>query len=70
MQWALWAAGTLASFLALEVLALRSPRKGDTLSERIRARFQTRTVHGAAAFVSLVAGFAVWLIGHIVFGWA
>ena len=70
MQWALWAAGTLASFLALEIAAIRSRRKGDTLSEETRAFFKVRTSHGAVAFLAVLFGFAVWFAGHILLGWA
>jgi len=68
-MWILWAVATLASFLVLEILAIRSKRKGDTLSERVRARFRAKTPSGAAVFGSLLFGFAVWFFGHIVFGW-
>jgi hypothetical protein len=69
MQWLLWAAVTFASFLTLEVIAIRTKKKGDTLSEQIRAFFRVRQYRGRVAFVSVLFGFVIWFAGHILLRW-
>ncbi len=56
--WSYWLAGTLITFFALEIPAIRNAYKGDTLSEYVWGL-------GAWRFV-IVAGL-VWLTLH--FGW-
>ena len=57
--------GWLLLFGVVETIALRNRRKGDTLSENLRALFHTNTVAGRfvwIAFLSLLFG---WLVVHI-----
>lgn len=63
-----WAALILAG-AAFEGYALVSKRPGDTLSETTRKAFRVRTRTGALAFGSLWTSFAVWFLGHILWGW-
>lgn len=57
--------GLLALGAVVEVIALRTPRKGDTLSERTRAWFRVRTPAGKAVFAAVWVGFASWFLVHI-----
>ncbi|WP_326795645.1 hypothetical protein OG946_09225 [Streptomyces sp. NBC_01808] len=57
--------GLLALGAVVEVVALWTPKKGDTLSERTRAWFRVRTPVGKAVFVAAWVGFAGWFLVHI-----
>ncbi|MBW1598041.1 hypothetical protein [Streptomyces sp. JJ38] len=57
--------GLLLAGLVYEFLALRSTRRGDTLSERVRAWFRVHTRPGRALFAVAWTGFAVWFLVHI-----
>lgn len=57
--------GLLAAGAVAEVIALRSGRQGDTLSERTRAWFRVHTPTGRAVFAVAWVGFAVWYLVHI-----
>ncbi|MCZ7415122.1 MULTISPECIES: hypothetical protein [unclassified Streptomyces] len=57
--------GLLLAGLVYEILALRSTRRGDTLSERVRAWFRVHTRPGRALFAVAWTGFAAWFLVHI-----
>jgi len=65
--WILWVLG----FLGLEYAALKNRRRGDTLSEHVKAvigtNTKTRTAAMWAARIGL-AGLIVWLIPHFFTG--
>lgn len=55
---------------AWEAYALISDRPGYTFSEVTRTAFRIESSRvGRTAFGTLWAGFAVWLWGHILYGW-
>ncbi|PAU49673.1 hypothetical protein CK936_06580 [Streptomyces albireticuli] len=60
--WAIW--GLL--FAALEIVAIGSKRRIDTLSESVRKLFYTRTSRiGRVLFAAGWASFSVWFLWHI-----
>lgn len=62
-----WGALFAAGF-AYEAYALLNRKNGDTLSERTRAWFRTRTKPGRAVFAIAWGSFAVWFLVHILGG--
>lgn len=59
--WLSW----LLLFAIFEGRALLDPRLGDTLSERVRAWFRTKTTPGRVMFATAWVTFAVWFLIHI-----
>lgn len=62
-----WSA-VIGAGLIYEGYALVSKRDGDTLSERTRSWFKTRTIPGKIAFATTWIAFATWFLFHIIFG--
>jgi hypothetical protein len=68
IAWILW--GLI--FLAIEGIALADKDEGDTLSEHIWRWFKVRGAIPTKTGWTLrliLAGFMVWLSGHMIFGW-
>lgn len=64
-------AGLILLGAAYEGWALTTTRSGDTLSEKTRALFRTRSGKtGRLAFLVLWVGFSAWFTGHILDWWA
>lgn len=62
--WLLWA----GLFCALEMNSLLNESEGDTLSERLRAYFRTKTPAGRFGFTVVVVALCAWIIPHILLG--
>ncbi|MEU5093712.1 hypothetical protein [Streptomyces sp. NPDC020996] len=60
----LWA-NLLVLGLAYELFTMVDSEGGNTVSERVRARFRVHTRPGRAAFAMAWTGFAVWFLVHI-----
>lgn len=58
----------LGTGFAYEAYALLSKRDGDTLSERTREWFRTRTKPGRLVFSLAWCGFSIWFLLHILGG--
>ena len=58
----------LAVGAAYEVYGIFNKRNGDTLSERTRAWFHTKTKAGKAVFSVAWIAFATWYLIHILGG--
>jgi hypothetical protein len=65
---AVWG-GLIAVGVAFEAYTLRNKRGGDTLSETTRRAFRVHTKTGKIVFATAWGGFAVWYLGHILYGW-
>jgi hypothetical protein len=59
--WILWG----LAFAAIEGVAIRNDKKGDTLSEHFRLWFSTRTRHGRTAWLITSGVFFAWFVVHI-----
>lgn len=73
--WVMWLVVALAGFASLEIWALMSHKRGDTLSERLRQWFQIENdgqwvkaerIGLGVLLVFMLIG--IWLPGHI-FNW-
>lgn len=53
---------------AYETYAILNKKNGDTLSERTRDWFRTRTKTGRAVFTGSWIAFSVWFLIHIING--
>lgn len=62
-----WGALFAAGF-GYEAYAIFNKRHGDTLSERTRAWFRTRTKPGRLAFTITWVAFSTWFLAHILGG--
>lgn len=62
--WLLWA----GLFAVLEGNAIANESGGDTLSERLRAWFRTKTPAGRFGFAAVCVALVAWLIPHIILG--
>lgn len=62
--WVLWA----GIFAVLEANAIANETDGDTLSERLRVWFRTKTPAGRVGFTVVVVALVAWLIPHIILG--
>lgn len=62
--WLAWA----ALFAILEGNAIANETEGDTLSERLRTWFRTKTKAGRFGFTAVVVALVAWLIPHIILG--
>ena len=62
--WLLWA----GLFAVLEGNAIANESEGDTLSERLRGWFRTKTPAGRLGFTVVVVALCSWLIPHILIG--
>lgn len=62
--WVCWA----GLFAVLEGNAIANESEGDTLSERLRAWFRTKTPAGRFGFTVIVVALCSWLIPHILIG--
>lgn len=60
--------GILGAGFAYEAYTLFNKRHGDTLSERTRTWFRTRTKPGKIVFMFAWSAFAAWFLIHIVRG--
>lgn len=60
----------LAVAAGVEVYAIASKAKGDTLSERVKDWFRTSTPGGKLGFSVVWVGFAMWFLGHILGWWS
>jgi len=58
----------IAAGFAYEAYALLNKKNGDTLSERTRVWFHTRTKVGRIAFAVSWLSFAAWYLIHILQG--
>lgn len=64
---ALWLAWALI-FAVFEGHAIANEAEGDTLSERLRAWFRTKSPAGRFGFAAVVVALCAWLIPHILIG--
>ncbi len=53
-------------FFGMETYALLNKTEGDTVSEKTRKFFRTKTKTGAFIFLFMLGGLATWLAAHIV----
>lgn len=60
--------GILLVGAAYETYALLTHKDGDTLSERTRSWFRTRTKPGKIVFAGSWIGFSAWFLFHIIGG--
>lgn len=68
---ALWIVWGLM-FLGVEGVALFNKQAGDTLSEHVWGWLRVKDVRPTGPTVALrvvLAGFLVWLLGHLTMGW-
>lgn len=63
--WVTW----LLYFAVAEAIGLASRRDGDTLSERVRVWFRTKSRAGHVGFLIAWTVFAIWFLVHILWGW-
>lgn len=58
----------LGTAFAYEMYGVFNKVDGDTLSERTRAWFHTKSTLGKIVFTASWLGLTVWFIPHIIFG--
>lgn len=67
--WPLWLLLVGLGFTIPEAIAIANKTPGDTLSERTRAWFRTKTRTGRTAFVAFwvaLLGVWIWFLPHII----
>lgn len=61
--------GLILTAAAFEAYALYGSKPGDTFSEVTRRVFRVHSRTGKIVFAGAWGSFAVWFMGHILWGW-